>query len=97
MLHHPLIVGAELVSLPECWNSPYSNAAFPKYAEIVPGIGQAPDSERHPSSHALCEEARRLGIWLIGGSIPEKEIDATGQEKLFNTCIIINDSGEMIL
>lgn len=29
--------GAKLVVLPECFNSPYSVTAFPKYAEIIPG------------------------------------------------------------
>ena len=28
--------GAKLVSLPECFNSPYAVTAFPKYAEVVP-------------------------------------------------------------
>ena len=79
--------------LPECWNSPYSNAAFPKYAEVVPGIGQTPTPDENPSSHALCEEAKKLGIWLIGGSVPERVVEADGKEELFNTCIIINPSG----
>lgn len=29
--------GAELVSLPECFNSPYGTSYFPEYAEPIPG------------------------------------------------------------
>lgn len=28
--------GAQLVSLPECWNGPYATASFPLFAEPVP-------------------------------------------------------------
>ena len=83
--------GAQLVSLPECWNSPYSNAAFPKYAEAVPKVGEQPSEATNPSVHALCNEAKNLGIWLVGGSIPEREND-----KLFNTCVIINPEGNIV-
>ena len=84
--------GAELISLPECWNSPYSNAAFPKYAEAVPKVGEQPLEDTHPSIHALCFEAKKLGIWLIGGSIPERD----EEDKLFNTCVVINPQGEIV-
>lgn len=30
--------GAQVVSLPECWNSPYAVTAFPQYAEPVPAV-----------------------------------------------------------
>ena len=83
--------GAELISLPECWNSPYSNAAFPQYAEAVPKVGEQTSEAANPSIHALCNEAKKLGIWLIGGSIPEREND-----KLFNTCVVINPEGSII-
>ena len=82
------------MSLPECWNSPYSNAAFPVYAEEVPQVGQTPDPNINPSSYAICNEAKELGIWLVGGSIPEREMTAGGEEKLFNTCLIVNASGK---
>lgn len=28
--------GAQLVSLPECWNGPYATASFPLFAEPIP-------------------------------------------------------------
>ena len=83
--------GAELISLPECWNSPYSNAAFPRYAEAVPKVGERAREDTNPSIHALCSEAKKLGIWLVGGSIPEREGD-----RLYNTCVIINPEGEIV-
>ena len=37
--------GAELVVLPEIWNSPYDNAAFPDYAEDVDaGMSESADA-----------------------------------------------------
>lgn len=28
--------GAQVVSLPECWNGPYATASFPMFAEPIP-------------------------------------------------------------
>jgi omega-amidase len=77
--------------LPECWNSPYSTASFPKYAEAVPVVGQVPDATDSPSVHMMCNAARTKNIWIIGGSVPERD-----GEKLYNTCVVINSSGEIV-
>jgi len=69
--------------------------AFPKYAELIPSVGQQPNEGTSPSTFALCNESKRLGVWLIGGSIPEREI-VDGQEKLYNTCLVINSAGEIV-
>lgn len=87
--------GAAMISLPECWNSPYSTAAFPKYAENVPSVGETPSAEENPSTFALCDEAQKLNVWLVGGSIPEREIKQ-GVERLYNTCLVINPSGTIV-
>jgi omega-amidase len=45
----------------------------------------------------LCTEARRHGIWLVGGSVPERVIDAkSGKESLYNTCLVINPNGDVV-
>jgi omega-amidase len=49
---------SNLVVLPECWNSPYSTACFPEYAETVPSIGQSPCSKESPSYKMVCDVAK---------------------------------------
>lgn len=73
---------ADIIALPECFNSPYGTSHFAKYAETIP------DGE---TSTALSIAAKRHKIYIIGGTIPEKEGD-----KLFNTCTIWGPDGKMI-
>jgi omega-amidase len=40
----------------------------------------------------LQSKARALGLWLVGGSIPE--IDA--QDQVFNTCLVFNPAGDVV-
>jgi omega-amidase len=87
--------GASLAVLPECWNSPYSTASFPQYAEPVPDVGALPDPTTSPSSYMLCNEARAKKLWLVAGSIPEREGTGTN-EKLYNTCLVINSEGKIV-
>jgi len=84
--------GAKLISLPECWNSPYSTTSFPEYAETVPDIGRLPTQNDSPSIASLCELAKEHGIYLIGGSIPERASNGN----IYNTCVIIDPSGQII-
>ena len=86
----------DMVILPEIWNSPYATSSFPVHAEQLPKVGGQPDPILSPSSSMLCEQARKHGIWLIGGSIPEKEIDATGTERIYNTCLVFNPLGDVV-
>ncbi|RUS75724.1 hypothetical protein EGW08_016506 [Elysia chlorotica] len=73
--------GANIITLPECFNSPYGTKFFPEYAEPIPG----------PSTQALSEAAKKNNVYVVGGSIPEKDGD-----KVYNTCAIYNPSGELI-
>ncbi|GFO02818.1 omega-amidase nit2, partial [Plakobranchus ocellatus] len=73
--------GAKIVTLPECFNSPYGTKFFPEYAEPIPG----------PSTQALSEAAKNNSVYIVGGSIPEKDGD-----NLYNTCAIYNPNGEMV-
>lgn len=73
---------ADFITLPECFNSPYGTSHFAKYAEGIPN-GQ--------TSSALSEAAKKNGIYVIGGTIPEREDD-----KLFNTCTVWGPDGNLI-
>ena len=73
--------GADLVCLPEMWACPYENAAFPKYAEPEGG----------ETWQCLQNAARDNGIFLVGGSVPERD-----GERLYNTCYVFSPAGEQI-
>ncbi|KAK9452410.1 carbon-nitrogen hydrolase [Limtongia smithiae] len=75
--------GAQLVVLPECFNSPYSVAAFPEYAEPIPG----------QTTTFLSALAKDNSIYLIGGSIPERD-ESDG--RLYNTSLSFSPTGELI-
>lgn len=85
--------GARLVCLPECFNSPYGAQHFPEYAEEVPAAATQCAAAAHPSMHLLTSLAAELGIYLVGGSIPERDA-ATG--KLYNTCVAFGPDGSML-
>lgn len=73
---------AKVVALPECFNCPYGTKYFGEYAETIPdGF----------TSQELSKTARELGIYLIGGSIPEQDKD-----KLYNTCTVWGPQGDLI-
>ncbi|XP_058116618.1 omega-amidase NIT2-like [Anopheles ziemanni] len=74
--------GARLIILPECFNSPYSTAEFAHHAEEIPsGV----------TSQALAKLAADLGIYLVGGTYPERE-----GTKLYNTCPVFGPKGELL-
>ncbi|XP_074259649.1 omega-amidase NIT2 isoform X2 [Saimiri boliviensis] len=73
--------GAKIVSLPECFNSPYGVKYFPEYAEKIPG----------ESTQKLSEVAKECSIYLIGGSIPEEDAG-----KLYNTCTVFGPDGTLL-
>jgi omega-amidase len=73
--------GANIVALPECFNSPYGTSYFPEYAEPIPG----------PSTETLVRAARENNIYLIGGSIPEND-----GGKIYNTCTVYDPKGDLI-
>ncbi|XWS70203.1 hypothetical protein CRYUN_Cryun03dG0028300 [Craigia yunnanensis] len=77
--------GAQLVLLPEIWNSPYSNESFPVYSEDINAGGNA-----SPSTAMLSEVSSHLKITIVGGSIPERCGD-----KLYNTCCVFGTDGKL--
>jgi len=88
--------GAQMAVLPECWNSPYSTASFPLYAEPVPAVGALVDADTSPSTHMLVSAAVDTGMWIVGGSVPERHVVQDGSERLYNTCVVVNPAGEIV-
>ena len=70
--------GCDLVVLPEMWCCPYSNAAFAEYAEPQGGETWC----------LLRDTAREYDIWLVAGSVPERDGDA-----IYNTCYVFDPQG----
>jgi predicted amidohydrolase len=83
--------GANVVVLPECFNSPYGTKYFPKYAETL--LPSPPSQEQSPSFHALSALAKEAKAYLIGGSIPEY-----GEEtkKYYNTSLTFDPNGKLL-
>lgn len=73
--------GAQIVMLPEMFNCPYGNQYFAPYSEAPFG----------PTVAALAQAAKTNGVYLIGGSLPERE-----ENKLYNTCYVFDPQGEVL-
>ena len=73
--------GADFAVLPEMFCCPYENSCFRPYGEEAGGPAQA----------ALSALAAELGIYIVGGSIPELE---GGQ--IYNTCYVYDRQGRQI-
>ena len=72
----------DFVILPEMFCCPYQTENFPVYAE----------EEGGPAWQQLSSYAKEYGIYLIGGSMPEK--DAEG--KVYNTSYVFDRQGNQI-
>ena len=73
--------GADLVVLPECFNSPYGTSFFPEYAESL-----SPGNQTYDALVAMAVDA---GVVLVGGSVPEKGDDGN----LYNTSLVFDAQG----
>jgi omega-amidase len=76
--------GARVITLPECFNSPYGNQYFPAYAEPL---------DNSPTLKAIRETAIQNGVYIIAGSIPERD---SKSQKMYNTSVSFNPKGEII-
>jgi omega-amidase len=85
--------GANIIVLPECFNSPYGCDFFSSYAEtLLPG---PPSKEQSPSYHALSAMAAETKTYLVGGSIPEADPDPTSK-KYYNTSLTFGPDGQLL-
>ena len=88
--------GAQLVVLPEMFNCPYANSSFGPYSEALPStLPCSPstlDPSASPTSLAVSSLASRYGIWLVAGSIPER--DASG--RLYNASLVLSPDGTFV-
>lgn len=73
--------GADMAVLPEMFNCPYNTSNFPIYAE----------EEGGETFRLLSDIARENNIYLVAGSIPERE-----GEKVYNTSFVFDRKGNQI-
>ncbi len=73
---------AQLITLPEMFNTPYDNNKFVENAE---------KEQDSVTLNALCEVAKENDIFLQAGSIAELE-----NEKIYNTAYLIDNNGKII-
>lgn len=75
--------GARLAVLPEMFNCPYEVSRFAEFAEpLTDG----------PTGEMLAGQAAKHGIYLVGGSMPERD----GRD-VFNTATLWDPNGRLIL
>ncbi|POR32627.1 Hydrolase C26A3.11 [Tolypocladium paradoxum] len=84
--------GSKIVVLPECFNSPYGCAYFPAYAETL--LPSPPPADQAPSFHALSRMAADNAVYLVGGSIPER--DPHDQARYYNTSLVFGPDGALL-
>lgn len=81
MIREAAANGADFAVLPEMFNCPYSRKYFRSFAAVG-----------HESTVAILSAlAKELGIYIVGGSVPESE-----DGKLYNTCFIFDRVGRQI-
>ncbi|RJX19328.1 MAG: carbon-nitrogen hydrolase family protein [Ammonifex sp.] len=81
-IHRAAGSGARLVALPEMFICPYVARLFPNYAESCAG---------GDSFLMLARAAREENIFLVGGSVPERD-----GEQVFNASFIFDPLGNLI-
>ncbi|SHH10643.1 Predicted amidohydrolase [Thermosyntropha lipolytica DSM 11003] len=81
MISEAVKKGARLVVLPEIFNAPYQTDILPSYAETYPG----------PTTLFLQKKAKEHKIYLVGGTIPEKDSEG----KIYNSSFIFDDKGDL--
>jgi len=74
--------GADLAALPELWPFYGSHRRMRELAASVPGGLTAP----------LADVAKRRGMWVLGGSVPEVDQDG----RVFNTSCLFDRDGELV-
>ena len=81
MLREAAAKGAELAVLPEMFNCPYAGKFFREFAALG----------HEDTVAALSALARETGLWIAGGSVPERE-----GKRLYNSCFVFDDAGRQV-
>lgn len=85
---------ARIAVLPECFNCPYDTGVFSEYAELIPPPGTTIDeAHKSPSVQMLQEAARDTGMYIVGGSIPERTLE---DSRLFNSSVSVSPEGTVL-
>uniref|UniRef100_A0A7S1KUP4 CN hydrolase domain-containing protein n=1 Tax=Percolomonas cosmopolitus TaxID=63605 RepID=A0A7S1KUP4_9EUKA len=79
---------ADLVVLPECFNSPYGTKYFPEYAEPFSDSNGIESSE---TLQAIAKCAKDNNVYVIAGSIPTLD-----NGKYYNTSTVFSDNGSLV-
>jgi len=82
LMRSAVSAGADLVALPELWSCHGLEDVYNENAEPVPG----------PTTEFLGALARELGVYILGGSILERDPSST---KLHNTSTFFGPDGRM--
>ncbi|KAI0290498.1 carbon-nitrogen hydrolase [Russula brevipes] len=86
----------DLIVLPECFNSPYGHVHFPVNAEPI-GFKQGEkydvEASESVSVKMLSEAAKAERVWLLGGSIPERDLS---DGNIYNTSTVYSPKGELV-
>ena len=82
-----------LLMLPEVWNAPYAAARFAEYAEPIPEPGASLLEGPSPSLAVVAQLAKRHGVGVIAGSIPEQGSDGL----IYNTSTVIDPLGRLLV
>jgi predicted amidohydrolase len=77
-------LGAQLVALPENFAFMGEEAGKRELAEQLDGVSQG------PILSALAESAGALGVWVLGGGMPERSDDPA---RPYNTSVLVDPSG----
>ena len=73
--------GSDIIVLPEMFNCPYDYNYFSRFSETLQG----------ETASMLSRIAKELNIYIIGGSIPEKDGD-----NIYNTSLIFGKDGKIV-
>jgi len=92
VLEAPAGVRPRLLMLPEVWNAPYAVDRFAAFAEPIPEPGADLTQGPSPSLAMVASLARRHGVAVIAGSIPEQG-DAG---RTYNTATLIDPRGVLL-
>ena len=92
VLEAPGGVRPRLLMLPEVWNAPYAVDRFAAFAEPIPQPGADLTHGPSPSLAMVASLARRHGVAVIAGSIPEQGLAG----RIYNTATVVDPRGVLL-